>query len=144
MSKIIIYTDGSCIWNPWSGGWAYLLMFGDKQKLGAGQWKNTTNNQMELTAVIKALQALNTDKYDIEIFTDSKYVMDGATKWIVNWKKKWWKTANKQDVKNKELWQKLDELTSKFNIKRHWVKWHDTNEFNNLVDEKAQEQARLV
>ena len=144
MSKIIIYTDGSCIWNPWPGGWAYLLMFADKQKLGAGQWKNTTNNQMELTAVIKALQALNTDKYTIEIFTDSKYVMDGATKWIVNWKKKWWKTANKQDVKNKELWQKLDELTSKFNIKRHWVKWHDTNEFNNLVDEKAQEQARLV
>jgi len=142
MKKVIIYTDGSCIWNPWPGGWAYLLMFGENKKLKAGQWKNTTNNQMELTAVIKALQALNTDKYSIEIFTDSKYVMDGATKWIENWKKKWRKTANKQDVKNKELWQKLDELTSKFNIKWHWVKGHDTNEFNNLVDEKAQEQAR--
>jgi len=142
MSKIIIYTDGSCIWNPWPGGWAYLLMFGENKKLQAGQWKNTTNNQMELTAVIKALQALNTDKYPIEIFTDSKYVMDGATKWILNWKKRWRKTVNKQDVKNKELWQKLDELISNFNIKRHWVKWHDTNEFNNLVDEKAQEQAR--
>jgi len=144
MSKIIIYTDGSCLWNPWKWWWACYLRFWNNEKTLSWWCKNTTNNQMELLAMIKALEALNTDKYEIEIWTDSKYVMDGITKWIKNWKKNNWKTANKQDVKNKELWQKLDELMQKYNVKIHWVKWHATDKYNNLVDELARSEAEKV
>ena len=97
---------------------------------------------MELTALIKALQQLKTDTYPVEIWTDSKYVLDGITKWIKNWKQNNWKTANKQDVKNKELWQELDQLMQKFNTQIHWVKAHADSKENNLVDKIAREKAR--
>ncbi len=141
MTKITIYTDGSCLWNPWKGGWCALLQFKDKEKIISGNKKDTTNNQMELTALIKALEEIKTDKYPLEIWTDSKYVLDWITKWIRNWKKNNRKTANKQDVKNKELWQKLDNLMQKYNTEIHWVKAHADDKYNNLVDETAREQA---
>ena len=144
MTKIIIYTDGSCLWNPWKGGWCALLKFKDKEKIISGSKKDTTNNQMELTALIKALEEIKTDKYPLEIWTDSKYVLDGITKWIKNWRNNNRKTANKQDVKNKELWQKLDELMQKYNTEIHWVKAHADNEYNNLVDEKARAEANSL
>lgn len=144
MGKIIIYTDGSCLWNPWRWGWACYLNFKGNEKTFSWWKKGTTNNQMELLAMIKALEKLKTDKYPVEIWTDSKYVMDGITKWIKNWKKNNWKTANKQDVKNKELWQKLDELMWKYNVKINWVKWHWTDEYNNLVDELARSEAEKL
>ena len=144
MTKITIYTDGSCLWNPWKGGWCALLKFKDKEKIISGSKKNTTNNQMELTALIKALEEIKTDKYPLEIWTDSKYVLDWITKWIKNWRNNNRKTANKQDVKNKELWQKLDELMQKYNTEIHWVKAHADNKYNNLVDEKARAEAEKL
>ena len=141
MWKIIIYTDGSCLWNPWKWWWACYLKFGNKEKTLSWKKENTTNNQMELLAMIKALEALKTNKYSVEIYTDSKYVMDGITKWIKNWKKNNRKTANKQDVKNKDLWQKLDELMQKYDVKIHWVKGHSIDKYNNLVDELARNKA---
>ena len=141
MLKVIIYTDGSCLWNPWKGGWCALLKFNNKEKIISWGKKDTTNNQMELTALIKALEELKTDVYPVEIWTDSKYVLDGITKWIKNWKKNNWKTANKKDVKNKELWQKLDQLMQKYNTEIHWVKAHADSKENNLVDEIARQQA---
>ncbi len=141
MRKVIIYTDGSCLWNPWKWGWCALLKFKDKEKIISGSENNTTNNQMELTAIIKALEEVKTNKYPIEIYTDSKYVLDWITKWIKNWKKNWWKTSNKQVVKNKDLWEKLDKLFTNFNVKISWVKGHWTDKYNNLVDEIARKEA---
>ena len=141
MTKIIIYTDGSCLWNPWRGGRACLLQFKDKEKICSGSQKDTTNNQMELMALIKALEEIKTDKYLLEIWTDSKYVLDWITKWIKNWEKNNWKTANKQDVKNKDLWQRLNKLMKKYQTKIHWVKAHASNKYNNLVDETARLEA---
>ena len=144
MWKIIIYTDGSCLWNPWNGWWCALLKFNDKEKIISGWKKQTTNNQMELTALIKALEQLKTDKHLVEIWTDSKYVLDGITKWIKNWRNNNWKTANKKDVKNKELWMQLDNLMQKYNTKIYWVKAHADNKYNNLVDEIARKQASKI
>jgi ribonuclease HI len=96
---------------------------------------------MELTALIKALEEIKTDKYPVEIWTDSKYVLDGITKWIKNWKQNNRKTSNKQDVKNKELWQKLDNLMQKYQTEIHWVKAHASSKENNFVDKIARQQA---
>jgi len=144
MKKVVIYTDWSCLWNPWPGGWACFLKFWEKEKILSGWSKETTNNQMELTALIKALEQLKTDKYLVEIWTDSKYVLDGITKWIDNWKTNNWKTKNKQDVKNKELWEKLDNLMQKFNTEIYWVKAHNTDDYNNMVDELARKEAEKI
>ena len=144
MNKIIIYTDWSCLWNTWNGGWACILKFGNKSKIFSWAKKQTTNNQMELTALIKALEQLKTNKYPIIIWTDSKYVLDGISKWIKNWKKNNWKTSTKQDVKNKELWQKLDELIQNFNTEIHWVKAHSNDKYNNMVDELARNEAKKL
>ena len=99
---------------------------------------------MELTALIEALKQIKTDKYPIEIWTDSKYVLDGITKWIKNWKKNGWKTANKKEVKNKLLWQTLDELMNKYNVEIRWVKAHADDKFNNLVDKIARQKASEI
>ena len=144
MSKIIIYTDWSCLGNPGPGWWACLLKFKDKEKSFSWWKKETTNNQMELTALIKALEQIKTNEYPLEIWTDSKYVLDWITKWIKNWKKNNWKTSNKQDVKNKELWQKLDNLMGNFNTEIHWVKAHADNKYNNFVDELARSEAEKI
>ena len=137
---IKIYTDGSCIGNPGKGGWAAIIIINDKKTQMTGSQKNTTNNQMELLAPIKALNKIPRGS-KIQIFTDSKYVKSGITEWIHNWKKNGWKTANKQPVKNKELWTELDLLTEKFEIKWSWVKGHSTDKLNNEVDLLAREAA---
>ena len=137
---IKIYTDGSCKGNPGKGGWAAIIIINDKKTQMTGSQKNTTNNQMELLAPIKALNKIPRGS-KIQIFTDSKYVKSGITEWIHNWKKNGWKTANKQSVKNKEFWIELDLLTEKFEIKWSWVKGHSTDKLNNEVDLLAREAA---
>ena len=120
---IKIYTDGSCIGNPGNGGWAAIIIDDGKKPQIKGNKKNTTNNQMELLAPIEALKKIPKGS-KVQIFTDSKYVKSGITEWIQNWKKNGWKTADKQEVKNKELWAELDLLNNEFEISCNWVKAH--------------------
>lgn len=134
--KIIIYTDGACSGNPGKGGWGAILKYGDHTKEISGYAELTTNNKMELQAVIEALKLIKKD-YDIEIFTDSNYVKNGITSWINTWKLNNWKTSKRESVKNKELWLELDELRQKYNINWNWVKGHADDELNNRVDELA-------
>ena len=137
---IKIYTDGSCLGNPGNGGWAAIIL-DDKKKIQIkGSKKDTTNNQMELLAPIKALKKIPKGS-NVQIFTDSKYVKSGITEWINNWKKNGWKTASKQPVKNKDLWTELDQMTNEFQIKWSWVKGHSTDVLNNEVDLIAREAA---
>ncbi len=139
---IKIYTDGSCIGNPGNGGWAAIIFIdGKKTKIKGGK-KDTTNNQMELLAPIKALKEIPKGS-KVQIFTDSKYVKSGITEWIHNWKKNGWKTANKKDVSNKELWTELDLLNNEFEISWNWVKAHSNDELNNEVDLLARDAADL-
>ena len=112
---IKVYTDGSCLENPGNGGWAAIIIDDGKKTQIKGSKKNTTNNQMELMAPIEALKKIPKGS-EVQIFTDSKYVKSGITEWIHNWKKNGWKTANKQKVKNKELWIELDLLNSQYDI----------------------------
>ena len=137
---ITIYTDGSCLGNPGKGGWAAIILIEEKKIKIKGRKKNATNNQMELFAPIKALKKISKGS-KVQIFTDSKYVKSGITEWIHNWKKNGWKTANKQKVKNKELWTELDLLSNEFEIKWSWVKAHSTDKLNNEVDLIAREAA---
>jgi len=139
---IKVYTDGSCLENPGNGGWAAIIIDDGKKTQIKGSKKNTTNNQMELMAPIEALKKIPKGS-EIQIFTDSKYVKSGITEWIHNWKKNGWKTANKQKVKNKDLWVELDLLSSQFDIKWSWVKAHSTDKLNNEVDLIAREAANL-
>ena len=139
---IKIYTDGSCLNNPGNGGWAAIIIDDKKKTQIKGSKKNTTNNQMELLAPIQALKKIPKGS-KVQIFTDSKYVKSGITVWIHNWKKNGWKTADKQPVKNKELWTELDLLTNEFDIKWNWVKAHSTDKLNNEVDLLAREAANL-
>ena len=137
---IKIYTDGSCIGNPGNGGWAAIIIKDGKKTKIKGSKKNTTNNQMELLASIKALKKIPKGS-KVQIFTDSKYVKSGITEWIHNWKKNGWKNANKQPVKNKELWTELDLLSNEFEIKWSWVNGHSTDKLNNEVDLIARDAA---
>jgi len=136
--KYKIYTDGACSGNPGPGGWAAIIIVNNEIKdMFSGNEKNTTNNQMELMAPIKAIQKFK-KKSEISIFTDSTYVRDGITTWIKKWEKNGWKTASKKPVKNKDLWKKLKNLSSKHSIKWIWIKGHSQDKYNNLVDELAQ------
>ena len=132
---IKIYTDGACSGNPGRGGWAAIIIKDDNIEKISGRSENTTNNRMELIAVISALKF--TKDQNLEIYTDSKYTKDGIEKWIINWKKNGWKTANKQDVKNKDLWMELDLLAQHKKNKWNWVKGHSENKYNNMADELA-------
>ena len=138
---IKIYTDGSCIGNPGIGGWAAIILEDKIEKKISGNKIDTTNNQMELTAAIKSLEYYESRK-KIIIFTDSTYVKDGITKWIKNWKVNNWKTASKQNVKNKELWEKLDTLAKFHDVQWKWIKAHAKNFYNNMADELARETAK--
>ena len=140
MKQVIIYTDGACRGNPGPGGWGALVKFDEVKKEIFGGSKDTTNNQMELIAPIKALNKIPKGS-KVQVFTDSKYVKLGITEWIHNWKKNGWRTSNKQPVKNKELWTELDNLTNEFEIKWNWVKAHSTDKLNNEVDLIAKEAA---
>ena len=139
---IKIYTDGSCLENPGSGGWAAIIIDDGKKTQIKGNKKNTTNNQMELLAPIEALKKIPKGS-EVQIFTDSKYVKSGITDWIHNWKKNGWKTADKQPVKNRELWEELDLLANEFKISWNWVKAHSTDQLNNEVDLIARQAANL-
>ena len=142
--KYKIYTDGACSGNPGPGGWAAIIIVNNEVKnMFSGSEKNTTNNQMELMAPIKAIQKFK-KKSEISIFTDSTYVRDGITTWIKKWEKNGWKTASKKSVKNKDLWKKLKNLSSKHSIKWIWVKGHAQDKYNNLVDELAQGAIKKV
>ena len=141
MKRIEIFTDGACLGNPGAGGWAAILRYKDTEKELSGGEKETTNNRMELTAVIMALDALK-ESCNITLYTDSRYVMDGIEKWIYAWKKSGWKTSNKKaPVKNVELWQKLDELRQKHEIRFVWVKGHAGHVENERCDELARNKA---
>ena len=139
--KIKIYTDGACSGNPGKGGWGALIQENDNEKKLSGSELNTTNNRMELTAVIKALEHYD-EAREIEVFTDSKYVMQGITEWIKNWKNNHWKTSQKKDVKNKDLWVLLDSVSAKHNIKWSWVKGH-AGDYGNEIADKLATQAIL-
>ena len=132
--KITIYTDGACSGNPGKGGWgAVLLIPGNEAVHLSGGAKETTNNQMELTAAIESLKFFKESK-KILIFTDSKYVMNGIESWIKNWKKNGWKTANKKPVKNRDLWENLDKEIERHSIEWEWVKGHAGNKNNEKAD----------
>jgi ribonuclease HI len=135
---IEIYTDGACRGNPGPGGWAALLITGEREKEINGAEALTTNNRMELTAVIRALEAL---KRPVEacIYTDSEYVRRGITEWVHNWKQRGWRTADKKPVKNQDLWERLDELTAGHKLDWRWVKGHSGVPGNERVDRLANE-----
>ncbi len=137
MQKVIIYTDGACSGNPGPGGWAAVLICGEHKKEIYGGDKNTTNNIMELTAIIEGLKALK-QKCEVEIYSDSAYSVNSFNQgWIYNWIKKGWKTADGKDVKNKELWEELYALTKKHTVTFNKVKGHSNVELNNRCDELA-------
>jgi ribonuclease HI len=139
-NRIHIYTDGACLGNPGRGGYGAILIYKQHQKKICGSEKETTNNRMEMRAAIEALRTLKKSS-DIILYTDSKYVMDGITKWIANWKKNNWRTADRKPVKNSDLWQELDVEVSKHKIEWVWVKGHAGNHFNEIVDELARKAA---
>lgn len=137
MEEVIIYTDGACSGNPGPGGWGAILMINENKKEISGGNKNTTNNVMELTAVIEALKLLKRP-CNVNLYSDSAYVVNAFNQgWIYNWVKKDWKTAGNEPVKNKELWQELYSLTKIHTVKFIKVKGHSDNEFNNRCDELA-------
>ena len=145
--SIKIYTDGSCIGNPGPGGWAAVILDGALKKELFGGEKSTTNNRMELTAAIKALEyclILQKNSFlnkEIEIFTDSLYVKKGITEWIKNWENNNWKTADKKVVKNIDLWKNLKELSESKKISWHWIKGHSDHPMNDLADKLAKQAA---
>lgn len=137
MEEVIIYTDGACSGNPGPGGWGAILMINENKKEISGGNKNTTNNVMELTAVIEALKLLKRP-CNVNLYSDSAYVVNAFLQnWILGWIKNGWKNSNKEDVKNKELWQELISLTKVHNVTFHKVKGHADNKYNNRCDALA-------
>ncbi|MEZ5958727.1 MAG: ribonuclease HI [Hyphomonadaceae bacterium] len=135
-NTVDIWTDGACSGNPGPGGWGAILHYAGVEKELSGAEAATTNNRMELMAAIQALNALKRSS-KVRLHTDSKYVMDGVTKWIHGWKKNGWKTADKKPVKNDDLWKQLDEANARHEVTWKWVKGHADNEMNNRADELA-------
>jgi len=140
MKKINIYTDGACSRNPGPGGWAYIVEEDGAKREASGKQEETTNNQMELMAVIEALSSLE-EASEVYVYSDSRYVLQGLESWMENWKRNGWKTANKKPVKNKELWEKLDKLKSTHSLHYKWVKGHNGHPENERVDELATAQS---
>ncbi len=139
MEKVTIYTDGACSGNPGPGGWACVLIYNGVEKRLSGGLKQTTNNEMEMTAVYEALKALKFP-CEVELYSDSAYVVNTFLQgWIFNWIKKNWRTASGEPVKNKELWQSIYELTKTHKVNFNKVKGHADNEYNNICDELARD-----
>ncbi|MCQ2381963.1 MAG: ribonuclease HI [Clostridia bacterium] len=137
-NMLAVYTDGACSGNPGPGGWATVLLYQDHKKEISGFEPNTTNNRMELTAVIQGLSAVKTTEIPVTIFTDSKYIVDAINQhWLDNWQIKGWRNASKQPVANRDLWEQIILLNQKLQPKYIWVKGHSTNEYNNRCDELA-------
>ncbi len=140
MKAVTLVTDGSCLGNPGPGGWAAIVRFRDHKKELWGSERETTNNRMEMTAVIEGLSSLK-EPCRILVEIDSEYVKNGITKWMNAWKRRGWRTASKQPVKNKDLWQKLDEAVSRHQVRWEWVKGHAWHADNNRCDELARQAA---
>ena len=140
---VYLYTDGACKGNPGPGGWGYLLKCGEKSIHDSGSEKDTTNNRMELMAVINGLSKLNRF-CNVIISTDSQYVKNGMEEWIHNWTKNGWKGSNKKPVKNVDLWQRLDTLVQKFNVSWEWIKGHSGHTENEFVDTLASNAAESI
>lgn len=138
-----IWTDGSCLGNPGPGGWAFVATNGQNTAERSGGERDTTNNRMELMAVIRALTAAHRHS-EIELHTDSQYVKNGMQSWLKNWKKNNWHTANKKPVKNQDLWMQLDALSSAIKIHWHWVRGHNGDEMNERCDELARTAAEKL
>ena len=138
MNEVTIYTDGACSGNPGPGGWGALLQFGEHEKELKGGERNTTNNRMELTAAIAALETLKRT-CKIHMHTDSIYLRDGITSWIHNWKRNGWRTTAKKPVKNVDLWQRLDEAIQSHDIEWHWIKGHAGDPGNEAADALARQ-----
>tara|TARA_Y100000590_G_scaffold200073_2_gene227262 strand:- start:3514 stop:3960 length:447 start_codon:yes stop_codon:yes gene_type:complete len=148
MKKIKLFTDGACSGNPGAGGWGVIIIENDTIKKIKGHENNTTNNRMELKAAIEGIKS-SLENSEITLFTDSKYVKDGITEWIHNWKKTNWITSTKKPVKNRDLWEELDNLNNKCNIHWKWVKAHQsvTNEeskYNDMADMLAKEATEIL
>ena len=136
MVEVKIYTDGACRGNPGPGGWAAILCSGERRKELSGSEQQTTNNRMELTAAIKALEALK-QRSDVALFTDSQYLRLGITEWLPEWKRKGWRTAKKQPVKNTDLWQRLEQAAQQHHVRWYWVKGHSGHRGNDQADRLA-------
>ena len=139
MKNVTIYTDGACSGNPGPGGWGGIILYENHRKEISGFEENTTNNIMELKAVIESLKVLNKN-CNIKLYTDSKYIVDSITKWVYNWQKNGWRTSKKEPVKNKELLEDILNLSKIHNIEWHWVKGHDGNPLNEECDQLAKHQ----
>lgn len=140
MRSCVIYTDGACVGNPGPGGWAALIQVEKDSTTLSGGDPSTTNNRMEMQAVIASLAYL-TETFEIQLYTDSRYVINGINDWINTWSKNNWQTANRKPVKNKDLWQELHASTQKHLITWHWVRGHSGNRYNELVDGLARAEA---
>ena len=141
----IIYTDGACLGNPGEGGWAGII-YNSKEnhkRIVAGSEQYTTNNRMELVAVIESLKSISFNT-NVKVYSDSKYVLEGITKWIHNWKKNYWMSSNKKEIKNIDLWKQLNDLVERFNISWEWVKGHSDDKNNNEVDKLARLEAQKL
>jgi ribonuclease HI len=134
--RVTIYTDGACSGNPGPGGWGALLLYGGRERELSGGEALTTNNRMELTAAIMALEGL-TRPCTVDLFTDSQYVRDGITKWLHNWQARGWRTADKKPVKNEDLWRRLDAARQRHQVVWHWVRGHADSPLNHRVDALA-------
>lgn len=134
--RVTIYTDGACSRNPGPGGWGALLIYRGREKELSGGEALTTNNRMELTAAIQALEAL-TRACHVDLFTDSQYVRQGVMQWLAGWRRNGWRTADKKPVKNEDLWRRLDEARARHEVAWHWVKGHDGHPENERVDALA-------
>ncbi|MCC6389943.1 MAG: ribonuclease HI [Bryobacterales bacterium] len=143
MKQVRIITDGSCLGNPGPGGWASILRYNEHVKELSGGEKHTTNNRMEITAAIKALDALK-QRCEVEITTDSEYLKNGVTKWMKNWKRNGWMTSEKKPVLNRDLWEELDTLVARHDVSWKWTKGHASHDDNNRCDELAQAAARRI
>lgn len=137
--KVTIYTDGACSGNPGVGGWSAIMLFQDHRKDIYGREENTTNNKMELTAVINGIKTLKKTPCNVVLYTDSLYVKNGITKWIHTWKINGWKTSNNKPVKNMELWQELDKCASQYEIDWQWVRGHNGDKYNEEADRLARQ-----
>ncbi|MEM8833185.1 MAG: ribonuclease HI [Pseudomonadota bacterium] len=135
-NKITIYTDGACSGNPGPGGWGAILQWNGHEKELSGGEEETTNNRMEMMAVIKGLEALKKPS-DVKLYTDSKYVQQGVNEWLEGWKARGWKSASKKPVKNQDLWQQIDSLIQQHSVEFIWVKGHAGHEMNERVDKLA-------
>ena len=140
---VAIYTDGACSGNPGPGGWGAVLLHGEHRREISGASADTTNNRMELTAAIRALEALKR-RSDVALYTDSTYVKDGITRWLPGWKAKGWRTASKSPVKNRDLWEALDALVQRHDVTWHWVRGHSGDPENERADALAREALKAA